>query len=367
LHGVSLLEDQAHVLAQIVAAVAERAVDVVVVCGDIYDRAVPPTEAVKLLNKTLNSLCRELGVQVIVIAGNHDSAERLDFAADLLADAGLHISGSLSAELSPVSIAADGITVDFFGLPYADPARVRQVYGAEVGTHEDAMALLLDSVSAQRDPERPCVVLGHCFIDGGEESDSERPLSIGGADRIAAQLFSPFSYAALGHLHRPQSKGAEHVRYSGSILKYSFSEVDQQKSATLVDIDATGGVAIETIDLVPLRNMRVVEGSLEDILAAGALDPHRDDYVMARLTDTHAILDIIGKLRDVYPNTLHLERPGLQPTDKLPDAGRKMLKQSELQLFESFFTEVNGEPVTPEQRSIVSAILDDLRRSEDAT
>jgi exonuclease SbcD len=157
------------------------------------------------------------------------------------------------------------------------------------------------------------------------------------------------------------------VRYSGSILKYSFSEVDHQKSATLVDIDAAGSVTTRTIELLPLRNMRIVEGSLEDILAAGALDPHSDDYVMARLTDTHAILDIIGKLREVYPNTLHLERPGLQPTDKLPDAGRKLLQQSELQLFESFFSEVNGEPVTPEQRAIVSAILDDLRQAEAAT
>jgi exonuclease SbcD len=364
LHGVSLLEDQAHVLDQIVSTVAEQAVDVVLISGDLYDRSVPPTEAVSLLNATLNRLCHDLGVQVIIIAGNHDSAERLDFAADLLGDAGLHIVGPLSADIQPISLTVDDMTVDFFGLPYADPARVRHVYGAELSSHEEAMALLLDSVKTKKQPGRPSVVLSHCFIDGGEESDSERPLSIGGADRINADLFAPFSYSALGHLHRPQYKGREHVRYSGSILKYSFSEVDHQKSVTLVDISAAGDVTTEYVELQPLRDMRILEGALEDILAAGASDPHSDDYVLARLTDTHAILDIIGKLRDVYPNTLHLERPGLQPKGGMPDAGREMLKQSELELFENFYAEVNGEPVTDAQRDIVSGILKDLLAAE---
>ena len=364
LHGVSLLEDQAHVLDQIVSTVAEQAVDVVLISGDLYDRSVPPTEAVSLLNATLNRLCHDLGVQVIIIAGNHDSAERLDFAADLLGDAGLHIVGPLSADIQPISLTVDDMTVDFFGLPYADPARVRHVYGAELSSHEDAMALLLDSVKTKKQPGRPSVVLSHCFIDGGEESDSERPLSIGGADRINADLFAPFTYSALGHLHRPQYKGQEHVHYSGSILKYSFSEVDHQKSVTLVELSAAGGVTTEYVELQPLRDMRILEGALEEILAAGASDPHSNDYVLARLTDTHAILDIIGKLRDVYPNTLHLERPGLQPKGGLPDAGREMMKQSELELFENFYAEVNGEPVTDAQRDIVSGILKDLLSAE---
>ena len=367
LHGVSLLEDQAHVLDQIVSTVAEQAVDVVLISGDLYDRSVPPTEAVSLLNATLNRLCHDLGVQVIIIAGNHDSAERLDFAADPQCDAGLHIVGPLSADIQPISLTVDDMTVDFFGLPYADPARVRHVYGAELSSHEDAMALLLDSVKTKKQPGRPSVVLSHCFIDGGEESDSERPLSIGGADRINADLFAPFTYSALGHLHRPQYKGQEHVRYSGSILKYSFSEVEHQKSVTLVELSAAGGVTTEYVELQPLRDMRILEGALEDILAAGASDPHSNDYVLARLTDTHAILDIIGKLRDVYPNTLHLERPGLQPKGGLPDAGREMMKQSELELFENFYAEVNGEPVTDAQRDIVSGILKDLLSAESSS
>ncbi|RLA51118.1 MAG: exonuclease sbcCD subunit D [Gammaproteobacteria bacterium] len=367
LHGVSLLEDQAHVLDQILNTVAEQAVDVVLISGDLYDRSVPPTEAVSLLNANLNRLCRELAVQVIVIAGNHDSAERLDFAADLLGDAGLHIIGPLTADIQPISLTVDDVTVDFFGLPYADPTRVRHVFGTELGSHEEAMALLLESVKSKQQPGRHNVVLSHCFIDGGEESDSERPLSIGGAERINADLFAPFTYSALGHLHRPQFKGQQHVRYSGSILKYSFSEVDHQKSVTLVDISAAGEVTTEYIELQPLRNMRILEGALEDILAAGASDPHSDDYVLARLTDTHAILDIIGKLRDVYPNTLHLERPGLQPQGGLPDAGREMMKQGELELFENFYAEVNGEPVTDAQRDIVSDILKDLLSAESSS
>jgi exonuclease SbcD len=367
LHGISLLEDQAHVLEQVISAVVEQAVDVVLISGDLYDRAVPPTEAVKLLNATLGRLCRDLAVQVIIIAGNHDSAERLNFAADLLGDAGLHIVGPLSADIQPVSLTVDDVTVDFFGLPYADPARVRHVYEVDLSSHEEAMALLLDSVKSKQQPGRHNVVLSHCFIDGGEESDSERPLSIGGADRINADLFAPFTYCALGHLHRPQYKGQEHVRYSGSILKYSFSEVDHQKSVTIVDINTAGEVTTEYVELLPLRDMRILEGTLENILGAGATDPHSDDYVLARLTDTHAILDIIGKLREVYPNTLHLERPGLQPKGGLPDAGREMMKQSELELFENFYAEVNGEPITAAQRNIVSSILKDLLTEEVST
>jgi exonuclease SbcD len=363
LYGTSLLEDQAHVLDQILLAVVERAVDVVLISGDLYDRSVPPTEAVKLLNATLNRLCGELGVQVVIIAGNHDSAERLDFAADLLGEAGLHIVGPLTCDIQPISLSADGLTVDFFGLPYADPIRVRNVYDVDAGSHEEAMVVLLDLVREKQHPDRPTVILSHCFIDGGEESDSERPLSIGGADRIRAELFAPFTYSALGHLHRPQFKGCEHVRYSGSILKYSFSEVDHQKSVTLVDISANGVALIDHVPLAPLRDMRILEGSLEAILASGATDPHSDDYVMARLTDTHAILDIVGKLREVYPNILHIERPGLQREGSLAGAGREMMKQSELELFERFYSEVNGEPITDTQRTIVTDILTGLHRA----
>lgn len=361
LHGVSLLDDQAHVLEQVIAIVAEQRVDVVLIAGDIYDRSVPPADAVRLLNATLNRLCRELEVPVIVIAGNHDSGDRLDFGADLLRDTGLHIVGTLTTNLNPVCLTVDGVTVDFFGLPYADPARVRHLYGADVSTHEQAMEQLLARVESQRVSGRPTVLLSHCFIDGGSESESERPLSIGGADRIAPELFLPYSYVALGHLHRPQFKGAEHVRYSGSLLKYSFSEAYQNKAVTLVDIDAAGAVSIAQVALQPRRNMRVLDGALADILRVGATDPAADDYVMARLSDTHAILDIMGRLREVYPNTLHLERPGLMPRGALAETAKAVLKKGELALFEDFFNEVNGAPVSDEQRAIVVETLEVLR------
>lgn len=361
LHGVSLLPDQAEVLGQIVDIVRQEEVDLVVIAGDIYDRAVPPSEAVELLGDTLRTLCVDLATPVVMIAGNHDGPERLGFAAELLGGAGLHIAGPLRETLSPLRFSADGVTCDVFCLPYAGPVTVRQVLNEPVTTHEEAMAALLQRVEQQRTPGRPTLVMAHCFVDGGEESDSERPLSLGGADRVPAELFRPYTYAALGHLHRPQQRGSEHIRYSGSILKYSFSEVAQQKSVTLVDINADGDVHIEERELRPLRELRVLEGPLETLLAQGESDTRNADFICARLTDTEALLDVMGKLRSVYPNVLqaqllHREQPG-----DAPIASRERLKKSHLTLFGEFFQEVQGEPMADEQADYLKQMLDGLQ------
>ncbi|MBN7797676.1 exonuclease SbcCD subunit D [Parahaliea mediterranea] len=360
LHGVSLLPDQAHVLAQIVDIVREEAVDVVAIAGDIYDRSVPPAEAVELLGATLRSLCLELGRQVVLIAGNHDGPERLGFAAELLVDAGLHIAGPLRDSLSPVTLALAGGELDIFCLPYAGPATVRQVFGEAVSTHEEAMAALLRRVDDQRRADRPSVVMAHCFVDGGEESDSERPLSLGGADRVPAALFEPYTYTALGHLHRPQQRGAEHIRYSGSILKYSFSEAAHRKSVTLVDIAQGGDVAISQRELTPLRELRVLEGPLDTLLRQGESDPRREDYICARLTDTAAQLDVMGKLRALYPNVLQAQLLAREYNGQGPVASREMLKKSHLDLFGEFFEEVQGEPLARDQADYLKAVLDTL-------
>jgi exonuclease SbcD len=208
------------------------------------------------------------------------------------------------------------------------------------------------------------VVIAHCFLAGGEVSESERPLSIGGADQISPEHFRPFSYAALGHLHGPQFRGAPHIRYSGSPLQYSFSEERQRKSVTLVELDAAGKARIEQIPLQPRHHMRTLEGSLDALLAAGKDDPHRDDYLLVRLTDTHAILDVMSKLRQVYPNVLHLERPGLMARGDGLEVNCDRLKKGELAMFEDFFVQVTGEALSPEQTQIIADTLDDLHREE---
>lgn len=367
LHNQSLLDDQAYVLEQIVALAKQHSVDAVIIAGDIYDRSIPPASAVALLDDVLNRLVNQLGIQVLMIAGNHDGHERLGFAAKQMAASGLHIIGPLQAELVPICLTSPSGDAYFYPLPYAEPATVRQVFetdakGLSVSSHEEAMALLLEQVRCHDCQGLPKVVVGHCFLDGGSESESERPLSIGGADKISPRLFSEFDYVALGHLHGPQYKGCEQIRYSGSILKYSFSEQHQHKSVTLVDIAAQSPAQIQLLPLTALRDVRIIEGELAHLLEVGKTDAKREDYLMVRLLDKHAILDAMGKLRSVYPNVLHLERTGLMAGDQAVVLNRDHIKKGEMAMFRDFFAQVSGDELTPAQQEVMEDILTQLHR-----
>lgn len=364
LHSLSLLEEQRHALLQMINLIETRQVDVVLVAGDIFDRSVPPAAAVALLDEVLNRICLELGVPVIMIAGNHDSPERLAFGARHLTRAGLHIAGHLAPEPEPILLGKPGHEVAFYTLPYADPATVRQLFDNEVSSHDEAMGFLTGQILAQNAGRSPCVLLSHCFVAGGEVSESERPLAIGGAEWVSPEHFKAFDYVALGHLHGRQFRGAQHIRYAGSLLKYSFSETRQHKSVTLVDLDDSGVTRIEQVDLKPLHDMRILEGELEALLDQGRNDPQREDYLLVRLSDTHAILDIMGKLRQVYPNVLHLERPGLMATGEQHTLQRDQLKRGELALFQDFYQQVRGETLTQEQRSLVANLLEQIHKEE---
>lgn len=369
LHNQSLLEDQAYVLDQIVALAEQHSVDAVIIAGDIYDRSIPPASAVALLDEVLNRLITELGLQVLMIAGNHDGHERLGFAAKQMAASGLHIIGPLQADLTPIRLASPSGDAYFYPLPYAEPATVRQVFeadakGLSVSSHEEAMALLLEQVHSHDSQGLPKVVVSHCFLDGGSESESERPLSIGGADKISPRLFSEFDYVALGHLHGPQYKGCEHVRYSGSILKYSFSEQHQHKSVTLVDVAAQTPAQIQLLPLTAQRDVRIIEGELAHLLDLGITDAKREDYLMVRLLDKHAILDAMGKLRSVYPNVLHLERTGLMAGEQAVALNRDHIKKGEMAMFRDFFSQVSGEELSDAQQAVMDEILTKLHRDE---
>ncbi|SUI63942.1 exonuclease SbcCD subunit D [Shewanella morhuae] len=364
LHNQSLLDDQAFVLEQIIALASEHKVDAVIVAGDIYDRSIPPANAVALLDDVLNRLVHGLGLQVIMIAGNHDGHERLGFAAKQMAASGLHIIGPLSVNIYPITLSSLSGDVVFYPLPYADPATVRHVFECEAASHEMAMDILLEQVRQHDSQGLPKVVIGHCFLDGGSESESERPLSIGGADKISPKLFTEFDYVALGHLHGPQYKGAEHVRYSGSILKYSFSEQHQHKSVTLVELGAQTPINIRLLPLTSMRDVRILEGELETLLAQGKTDIKREDYLMVRLLDKHAILDAMGKLRAVYPNVLHLERTGLMAGQQQVALSRDHIKKGEMDMFCDFFSQVSGEPLTQAQQTVMDDLLTKLHNEE---
>lgn len=365
LHNVSLLEDQRHMLDQIIDIIRDNEVDVVIVAGDIYDRSVPPAAAVELLDETVNRICNELKKELIVISGNHDSGERLGFGSRQMATAGLHIIGPLWRDPEPVVINGPHGEVAFYGVPYNAPATVRNLHDVDVSSHDEAMALLTGKIHTHNGQQRPSVVIAHCYLDGGSSCDSERPLSIGGADLVSANHFTAFTYAALGHLHGPQHKNAEHIRYSGSPLKYSFSEQNHKKGVTLVDIDAKGIVSTSQVPVVPLRNMRVIEGLLEELIEAGRLDPHREDYISARLEDTHAILEPMAKLRDVYPNILHLEKIDLTNRSEQIKANRQRIKKGEMSMLTDFYQQVTGGALSEAQTEIAAKTLEKLYAAEE--
>ena len=362
-HGISLLDDQRHVLDQIIEHIKNESVDAVIIAGDIYDRSVPPANAVSLLDDVLNTICTELGVPVVLIPGNHDGAERLRFGSKQLSQAGLHIIGELNQITQPVMLSKAGCEVSFYGIPYNDPETVRNHFEVDVSSHDEAHQFLVEQINTVKLDGAINVLISHCFIDGAEESDSERPLSIGGADRVGFQSVTGFDYVALGHLHNPQYKGEDHIRYSGSILKYSFSEQRQQKGVTLIEMNSTGLQSIKHLPLKPLRDMRILEGDLESLLEQGRFDPNNKDYLLIRLTDQTSILDPMGKLRQVYENVLHIEKTWLQESGGL-QVNSARLKRGELEMFTDFFEQVSGIPLNEDQHEAIKTIITNISTHE---
>lgn len=363
-HGRSLIDDQAHVLDQFVAVVRETRPDAVLIAGDIYDRAVPPAEAVNLLDDTLSRIVLGEGVPTIVIAGNHDSPDRLGFGARLLAAHGLTIVGRVDAPRASVRFADAWGEVVVHALPYAEPAVVRDALSMSIVGHDAALAALLERVRAEHPSGARSVVVAHAFVAGASESESERPLSVGGSGAVDAGLFSGFDYVALGHLHRPQRAGADHVRYAGSLMKYSLSEADHAKSISLVEIGAPGSLSIEPITLTPRRDLRRVSGTLAEVIAQAGVGGSREDYVFASLSDRGALLDPMAKLREVYPNVLGCERTVLNLRGEAREAATPARELDSRALFGDFFREVAGSELEPAQAAALDDALEALARAE---
>ena len=366
-HNTSLLEDQRVVLDQIVEIAESEVVDVVIIAGDVYDRAVPPASAVSLVDKTLNHLCNILKIPVIMIAGNHDGPERLSFGSRQLSQGNLHITGPLTSKVETVVLNDEHGEVVFYPIPYADPATVRHVFSEDdantLRTHDQCMARIIQEIPEHK--KQRSVAISHCFLAGGDACESERPLSVGGAEHVSSTHFKSFNYTALGHLHSQQKRTEDTIRYSGSILKYSFSEEHHKKSITLVDMDEKGGCEIKQIELKALHDMRSISGAFDEILANAKSDPNNEDYLMVDITDKHAILDPMGKLRAVYPNVLHLERSGLMSSGKQKLAHRDLLKKGELSMFKDFFKQVQDQDMSAEQEKVLEVLLDSIHSSNE--
>ncbi|RKN62799.1 exonuclease SbcCD subunit D [Paenibacillus ginsengarvi] len=370
--GVYMTEDQKYVLEQLVKTIQEERPDAVIIAGDLYDRAVPPTEAVDLLDELLERIVIDLNTPVLAISGNHDSPDRLDFGTRIMEGRGLHLVGQLRAEPKPVVMKDEFGEVHVHLIPYADPAMVRTLYGDEaIRTHDDAMAAIVSRIEAAMDPAARHIFVGHAFVTPGGEpqsntSDSEKPLSIGGAEHVKANYFKPFHYTALGHLHQAHYVQQENIRYAGSPLKYSISEETHRKCFYIVELDGQGQAALHRKEFVPLRDMRRVSGTIEEIESHDLCD----DYVFVTLTDENPVLFPMEKVRAIYPNALYVERRPVRLA-AAPEAGddggtaRPGRQEADpVELFAAFYEEVKGGPLGDEKKRMFADVYGELLRQE---
>lgn len=374
----NLIEDQRYVLEQAINIIKEKKPDVVVIAGDLYDRSIPPVEAVSCVNEFFSKVILELKTPVIAIAGNHDSGTRLDFANSLLEKQGLYIEGSLRKEIKKVTIKDSFGDVNFYMIPYADPAEVRELYNDEnIKTHDDAMKAIMSMIDEDFNPEERNIAVAHGFItymkDGEDEchleiTDSERPLSIGGSDKVSAEYFEKFDYTALGHLHGAQKVGSDKMRYGGSLIKYSFSEVTQKKVFTMVDLDEKGEVSIELIPVQLLHDMRIIKGPLEELIKKEVYDRDdvdTDDYIKVILEDKDELIDPLSRLRAVYPNIMELEREvKLNLGDNKTAATKGFKEKTEMELFKEFYKNMCDEDMTDDQCNILEEAIKEALKDE---
>ncbi len=367
--GVYMTEDQRFVLEQLLQTIEEERPDAVLIAGDLYDRAVPPTEAVELLSDTLHRIIIDLDTPVLAIAGNHDSPDRLDFAARIMQHRGLHLAGRLRKEMEPVVLHDEAGEVHFHLVPYADPAQARHLLEDEsIRTHDDMMCAITARIKERMHPNARHVLIGHAFVTPHGEprdntSDSERPLAIGGAEHVRAEWLRAFHYTALGHLHQAHHVGHESIRYAGSPLKYSISEENHRKGFYIVELAASGEVHIEKRLLTPLRDLRRVTAKLEELLT----HPVNEDYVFVTLLDEHPVLQPMEKVRTVYPNALHVERrPQSAGSAKSLETGATQARREAdpIELFAAFYEEVQGRQITKSQQDLLADTWNELLRTE---
>lgn len=357
-HEQSMLADQAYILEQLIEQVEEYEVDAVLMAGDLYDRSLPPKEAVSLVNQTLSRLINELEVPVFIIAGNHDSNERIEYLSGVAEAKKLYMEGTLKAYTRKVSLKE----ADIYMMPYADHVLIRQALDQpEIRTIEEAVAAQVEQITSsdEFDRSRINMVMFHGYVISGsrtslEESDSERPLSIGTAEWIDQSIFDAFDYVALGHLHKGQKVGSNRIRYSGSPLKYSKSEAAHQKKSFIIDIDRDS-LEVTSVPLIPKRDMRIVRGAFDDLMQ----QDWSDDYIFIELTDDMFIQDAMSRLRGQFPQILGLEYVNLRADQSTyqTDRSQDLKRQSIESLFSDFFEQYTEHTLDEPRREVVREIV----------
>lgn len=396
-YGQYLTDDQAYVLEnQFFTILKEEKIDGILLAGDVFDRAVPPIEAIELWDTIITRLAMDYKVPLFVVSGNHDGAERLEVGRSMLSQSGIHIWGSPHHALQPFEFEGVDGKVAICPMPFSEPRRIGDALGLSssesksVDTDmaddtlfsyvddkdQEAVALNLhnydqmyqawsDYLYKQVPKGMRSIAISHAFVMGGEVGGSERTLSVGGSEQVNPKVFKDFHYTALGHLHGSQRMGADYIRYSGSPLKYSFDEHGQKKSFTIIDMDTKGSVDISTIPVEAKRDVVILEGYFEDLLNNKELQAnHKDDYVQARLLDTMPIMDGMARLRQVYPRCMTIELVGrvATPVAVMGDVVFKEL--NERQLFNQFAENVWKKPLTEEEQSYIDSVWDRIIKED---
>lgn len=396
-YGQYLTDDQAHVLEhQFFTILKEEKIDGILLAGDVFDRAVPPIEAIELWDSIITRLAMDYKVPLFVVSGNHDGAERLEVGRSMLSRSGIHIWGSPHHALQPFEFESSDGKVAICPMPFSEPRRIGDALGLSASESkpvdseaEDSLFSYVESDEQESEPifnlhnydqmyqawsdclyqqvpkGMPSLAISHAFVMGGEVGGSERTLSVGGSEQVSPHVFKNFHYTALGHLHGPQRMGADHIRYSGSPLKYSFDEQGQKKSFTIIDMDTKGKVDISTIPVEAKRDVVILEGHFEDLLNNKELQiKHKDDYVQARLLDTMPIMDGMAKLRQVYHRCMTIELAGRIATP-VADMGDVVFKElNERQLFNQFAEIVWKEPLTEAEQSYIDSVWDRIIKED---
>lgn len=345
----SMLQDQIYILKEILRIIDNEKVETVIIAGDVYDRSLPPNEALELFDEFLYQLSGR-NVNVFVISGNHDSPERISYGGRMMTENKIFLSPVYDGNVKPITLNDDYGEVNFYLLPFVRPADIRRYFPDEnIENYTDAVKVAIDNMNV--DFSERNILVTHQFVTGAELSESE-DIIVGGTDNVSGEVFDGFDYVALGHIHSPQNVGSEHIRYCGTPLKYSFSEAGQQKSVTVVELLEKGNLKIREIPLKPLRDMRKLKGTYMEITSLSSYqDTNTEDYVQITLTDEEDIVDGMQKLRTIYPNLMRLEYDNRRTRENQEIAGTETVKRkSELEYFEEFFELQNNQPMNEEQR-----------------
>ncbi len=362
-HEFSMIEDQKYILAEILKIVEGEQADGVILAGDIYDKPVPPAEAVLVFDGFLTSLAK-MEVPVLVVSGNHDSAERIAFGAKLLSGSGVYLSPVYEGRVEPVRLVDEYGEVFVYLLPFVKPAVVRHAcLEEEVKSYDDAVRVAVEHMEV--DAGKRNVLVAHQFVTGASRCESEE-ITVGGVDQVDVEVFQAFDYVALGHLHSPQQVGRETVRYCGTPLKYSFSEAEQEKTVTVVEMKEKGRLEIRYLPLTPLRDMRKIRGSYLEVTALPFYQGmNTEDYLQITLTDEEDVVDGLQKLRTIYPNLMWLQYDNKRTREsRMVDGAEHVEEKSELELFEEFYEKQNNQAMSGKQQEFVRRLIQKVQEKQ---